>query len=327
MTKEIKKFSTDKIEKALSKSFKQLTDDAALKALETINDRLTNDKALSALSEDKYTKLVASANVIQKAMQPYSDKLRVLESERFWKQIQDSVPRYDIDPIVFERMGNTMKYFSEVSLIPLMKECKLASRDFIDSLGCISEWSHAIENNSGIASALGMFSEYITRNDFYDEEGNATDFLDIVNGIYDEEYDDEVADEGFESAEELGTALGEETKKPGGLVEWYCSLSEKRKRQIHIVLNVIITIMTIYWVIEIQPKLEEQVFKLICPAGKAFLKSLPDKTGEVIEKLVDGIRVIIVGDIPYYYYVKVVENNGNERSGYVSKKSIKFEKE
>ena len=56
----------------------------------------------------------------------------------------------------------------------------------------------------------------------------------------------------------------------------------------------------------------------------AHMKELPEKGGKFIDDLKEDIEATIIENVPYYYKVTFVDENGEIKEGYVSKRSVKL---
>lgn len=148
------------------------------------------------------------------------------------------------------------------------------------------------------------------------------DLYDIVNEAYYE--DDEIKDfeleEGFTSNAEIQEALEEQVNDPIKFQEKVAFWTEKKKRQFFIVY----IILNFFWGNFIQPYFQERIGVPAMAWTVAHVKELPEKTGKFIGDLKEDIEATIIENVPYYYKVTFVDENGEVKEGYVSKRSVKL---
>lgn len=51
---------------------------------------------------------------------------------------------------------------------------------------------------------------------------------------------------------------------------------------------------------------------------------IPEKTSRFVGDIKEDIEATIIENVPYYYKVTFVDENGEEKEGYVSKRSVKL---
>lgn len=54
------------------------------------------------------------------------------------------------------------------------------------------------------------------------------------------------------------------------------------------------------------------------------VKELPKKAGKIIGELKQEFQAIITEDVPYYYKVRYMDEDGNIKEGYVAKKNLQI---
>ena len=76
------------------------------------------------------------------------------------------------------------------------------------------------------------------------------------------------------------------------------------------------------------PYFQETIGKPAVAYTVSKVREIPEVAGKIIDEIKENIEAIITEDIPYYYKVTYIDENGEVKEGYVSKKSIKvIEKE
>lgn len=148
------------------------------------------------------------------------------------------------------------------------------------------------------------------------------DLFDLINETYyeDEDIKDFEAEEGFSSNTEIQEALEKQVTDPIGFQEKVSLWTEKKKRQFFIVCAIIGMLYNIF----IEPYLQEYIGVPVTAWTIAHVKDIPNKAGKFIADLKQDIEATIVENVPYYYKVSFIDENGDLKEGYVSKRSVKF---
>lgn len=148
------------------------------------------------------------------------------------------------------------------------------------------------------------------------------DLFDLMNEAYfeDEEIEDFDSEEGFTSNAEIHEALETQVNDPVGFQEKAADWTEKKKRQFFIV----VMILHFFWSNFIQPYFQEYIGVPVTAWTVAHVKEIPEKTGKLIADLKEDIEAIIIENVPYYYKVSFIDEHGEVREGYVSKRSVKL---
>lgn len=164
---------------------------------------------------------------------------------------------------------------------------------------------------------------FINLNDEYIQRIWTTrlDFLDLINQVEGEDNESEKleTEEGFSCNEEIYAAIEEQANNPIGFQEKFANWTEKKKKQFYVVCLIFYFI----WDIFLQPYLQENVGKPVMAWTDARIKELPERTGNFIADLKENVEAIITENCPYYYKVVFVDENGETKEGYVSKRSVR----
>lgn len=141
----------------------------------------------------------------------------------------------------------------------------------------------------------------------------------LAETAYEETENDDINDD-FSSNEEIIDILQEQVDNPKGFQERFAEWSEKKKKKYYIIIGIIAFI----WLHIFAPYFEDNIGKPAAAYVVSKVKELPEATGKVIEEIKKGFQVIITEDVPYYYKVTFLDENGEIREGYVAKKNIKL---
>lgn len=133
-----------------------------------------------------------------------------------------------------------------------------------------------------------------------------------------EEAEEEISDD-FCTDEEIIEALQEQEKDPVGFQEKIANWSEKKKKKYYIVVGIIVFIWTNF----IAPYFQDNIGKPVVAYAVSKVRELPGTASKVIDELWEGIEGFITEDVPYYYKVTYIDEDGNEKEGYVAKKNLR----
>lgn len=148
------------------------------------------------------------------------------------------------------------------------------------------------------------------------------DLYGLMNQAYyeDDDIEDFELEEGFTSNAEIQEALEEQVNDPVKFQEKVAFWTEKKKRQFFIVY----IILNFFWGNFIQPYFQECIGAPVMAWTVAHVKELPEKAGKFIGDLKEDIEATIIENVPYYYKVTFIDENGEVKEGYVSKRSVKL---
>lgn len=124
----------------------------------------------------------------------------------------------------------------------------------------------------------------------------------------------------FISNEEFQEAMQEQIENPQGFQERVSNWTEAKIKKYFIAYIII----SFIWSNFLQPYFTEYIGMPVTSWAVSNIKEIPEKTGEIIGELKDGMEAFIIENIPYYYKVKFVDKNGETKEGYVSKRSVKI---
>ena len=126
-------------------------------------------------------------------------------------------------------------------------------------------------------------------------------------------------EEGFSCNEEIYEALEEQVNNPIGFQERFANWTEKKIKQFFLVWM----ILSFVWENFMQPYFQENIGKPVMARTVAHIKEIPEVAGNFIADLKENIEAIITENCPYYYKVVFVDENGETKEGYVSKRSVR----
>ncbi len=74
----------------------------------------------------------------------------------------------------------------------------------------------------------------------------------------------------------------------------------------------------------IEPLLQETVGSIITARIDCLIRQSPNTTSEVISEMRKDNEAVIVEDLNYYYKVKIYNEDGEEKEGFVAKKNVEI---
>ncbi|MGN8921942.1 hypothetical protein ACTNB0_12780 [Lachnospiraceae bacterium HCP28S3_F9] len=119
--------------------------------------------------------------------------------------------------------------------------------------------------------------------------------------------------------EEIQEALREQVSNPDGFQTRVAKWTEKKKVQFFIIWNLLLFI----WANFCQPYFQEKIGIPVTAYVVSNVKELPQKGANIICQLKQNIEAIVIEDTNYYYKVRFIDENGEEREGYVAKRNLK----
>lgn len=235
-----------------------------------------------------------------------------------------------------EAMLNAMN--SMTKTVATIQKVALPNQEMIKTLNRISEMSQIIsptiieatrnfeQIGASMQAALEVVNystrlEEITRN--FNQVG--MNLADVIREISDNVDVEEMSpEEDFESSEEIYEVIQEQIENPKKFQERVADWAEGKKKKYFLVLHFLILI----WNIAFLPYFQETIGKPAVAYTVSKVREIPEVAGKIIDEIKENIEAIITEDIPYYYKVTYIDENGEVKEGYVSKKSIKvIEKE
>ena len=250
---------------------------------------------LSMVQQNLTSPLVA----LQPVLEQYRDNSAMVDFlNNFSNQIQSIVP-LSLREQAAMNMGTSLEIFGN------------ACRELCESIastsqiGVVTQWTKMLN-----------LPEYTSSFDNW--KAIQVDWLDLISRVQiaDEE---ENYDDGFLCNEEIHVALEEHIKNPMRFQEKVACWTEKMKKQYYLVCLMLSLIGGIF----VLPYLQD-IGKTVTAWTVAHVKELPSMAGNFIMDLKDGIEAIIIENSPYYYKVSFVDENGEEKEGYVSKRSVRI---
>lgn len=245
----------------------------------------------------------SSLKEFQKAFEPYKEIRRNFESIDSWHKISNTVGMISKSLSNYETMGRLL-------------ETSSANAIFKDS----TNFSKLIQTSLSAFESLGSIDFDIQHFGNPSSWAETDNILDVVNNICDDHYKDDSEEEGFKSNEEIFEAVEEQINNPENFLKRIKNWSERMKKEYAIAYHLLKFIVMICVI----PYLEDTVGKPIAAKTVAFVRELPEQGKNLVAELREGIEAMIVDDVPYYYKVTFTDENGEEREGYVSKRSVKI---
>lgn len=169
----------------------------------------------------------------------------------------------------------------------------------------------------GIAASIPSYSELTAG--FANIANNLSS---IATALYEESEEEEISEleTDFSSNEELQEAIIEQTENPIGFQERVANWAESKKKKYCIANNVLKFFLTLF----IVPYLQEYIGVPVTAWTVAHVRELPEKASKLITDIKEDIEATIIENVPYYYKITFIDENGEEKEGYVSKRSVKF---
>ncbi len=146
----------------------------------------------------------------------------------------------------------------------------------------------------------------------------------LATAIYEESEEEEISEleTDFASNEELQEAIIEQTENPMGFQERVANWAESKKKKYFIA----IFILMFVWNNFVQPYFQEYIGVPVMAWTVAHVRELPEKASKFVGNIKEDIEATIIENVPYYYKVTFVDENGEVKEGYVSKRSVKLVK-
>lgn len=169
----------------------------------------------------------------------------------------------------------------------------------------------------GVTASIPSYSELMTG------VANLTNNLSsIATAIYDEAEEKEISEleTDFFSNEELQEAIIEQNENPIGFQERIANWAESKKKKYYIA----ILILMFVWNNFIQPYFQEHIGVPVTAWTVAHVREFPEKASKLVTDIREDIEATIIENVPYYYKITFVDENGEKKEGYVSKRSVKF---
>lgn len=124
----------------------------------------------------------------------------------------------------------------------------------------------------------------------------------------------------FASNEELQEAIIEQNENPMGFQERVANWAESKKKKYFIA----IFILMFVWNNFVQPYFQENIGVPVMAWTVAHVREFPEKASKFVADIKEDIEATIIENVPYYYKVTFVDENGEVKEGYVSKRSVKI---
>lgn len=178
-------------------------------------------------------------------------------------------------------------------------------------------------NEASIRAAMGITASIPSYSELTAGFANiANNLSSIATAIYEESEEEEISEleTDFSSNEELQEAIIEQTENPIGFQERVANWAESKKKKYYIAIFVLMFV----WNNFIQPYFQEYIGVPVTAWTVAHVRELPEKASKLITDIKEDIEATIIENVPYYYKITFIDENGEEKEGYVSKRSVKF---
>lgn len=178
-------------------------------------------------------------------------------------------------------------------------------------------------NEASIRAAMGITASIPSYSELTAGFANiANNLSSIATAIYEESEGEEISEleTDFSSNEELQEAIIEQNENPIGFQERVANWAESKKKKYYIAILVLMFV----WNNFIQPYFQEYIGVPVTARTVACVREFPEKASKLIADIKEDIEATIVENVPYYYKITFIDENGEEKEGYVSKRSVKF---
>lgn len=129
---------------------------------------------------------------------------------------------------------------------------------------------------------------------------------------------EEISEEPQKSAEEFAEAIKEQIENPIGFQERVANWTEEKKKKHFILWKVLVLV----WNVFILPYLQAEVGIPAITKVVSSVKGLPEEEAETTYHLGQGAEAVITENANEYYKVKFVDENGEEKEGFVEKMDL-----
>lgn len=178
-------------------------------------------------------------------------------------------------------------------------------------------------NEASIRAAMGITASIPSYSELTAGFANiANNLSSIATTIYEESEEEENSEleTDFSSNEELQEAIIEQTENPIGFQERVANWAESKKKKYYIAIGII----NLFFQLFIVPCFQEYIGVPVTAWTVAYVREFPEKASKLIADIKEDIEATIVENVPYYYKITFIDENGEEKEGYVSKRSVKF---
>lgn len=285
----------------------------------------------------KTDELLKAQNNLAKVFEPYTNVLQSMNANALIGQISPVLEKYyeQVNQLgISSNVQQLLQADTAISKVMEKYNFELLSTEFNNgyldklrnSLGIQSDLFsiEALINNNLVQTLTDALDKanltniYSYENLIYGLQNVNDDLIDIVETVYCDEEESE--GEGFETNEEIYETIEEQTKNPESFQARVATWSEKKKRQYCIIFFVIHLIYSI----SIEPYLQQYIGVPVMAWTVAHVREFPNMASEFIVDLKENIEAIIIENVPYYFKISFVDENGDTKQGYVSKRSVKF---
>ena len=94
---------------------------------------------------------------------------------------------------------------------------------------------------------------------------------------------------------------------------------ERQKREYYLLYMIVILFLAPYF--------EQYVALPIMTKVVSYVRELPDKTSDIIEKVEEGIKGVATEEEPYWIKITWEDSSGEKKTGWIAKRNVYFDKE
>lgn len=288
----------------------------------------------------KTDELLKAQNNLAKVFEPYTNVLQSMNAnaligqippvlEKYYEQVNQLGISSNVQQLLQTdtAFSRAIKQYNYESLLTAFNQGYI--NDLRNKLGIQSDlFSSASLINDNFNKTLGdvLNGGRTSKISSYDNlmhglEHLDDDLIDIVDDVYcDNEEVEESEEKGFSNSKEIYEAMEEQINNPIGFQERIANWTEKMVKQYFIAILIVKFIFTNF----LQPYFQDNIGKPVTASVIAYVRELPDTASEIIVDLKENIEAIIIENVPYYFKISFVDENGDTKQGYVSKRSVKF---
>lgn len=177
------------------------------------------------------------------------------------------------------------------------------------------EWSKILQESlsdfSNISSLYRKCLQGIKVEDIYDGILNKRDFCESVSEEPLTEEQKKEVSECFQNDLSNGNCKGFQAK----IHDWV----ERQKREYYLLYMIVILFLAPYF--------EQYVALPIMTKVVSYVRELPDKTSDIIEKVEEGIKGVATEEEPYWIKITWEDSSGEKKTGWIAKRNVYFDKE
>lgn len=198
-----------------------------------------------------------------------------------------------------------------------LKKTETLSRRLLKAYEPVKISEEFIRGAMGITTPISSYRELMTG--LENLNNNLSSVATVIYEKSEEEENSELETDFF-SNEELHEAMIEQNENPIGFQERVANWTESKKKKYYIA----ILILMFVWNNFFQPYFQEYIGVPITACTVAHVREFPEKTSKLVINIKEDDEATIIENVPYYYKIIFIDENGEEKEGYVSKRSVKF---